>query len=259
MSNLGFDDSDDFLRNWYAKIDARIDARCRCVAMVVRIVPGPRVESFGTGFFYLKDGWPFFVTAKHVLDDAQKSIEKGQGAFLITRGRKGVIDLSKSEFFCSADWDLAVTPLWRRTAAQYSHVEFLAHNEVSPPPEVGLFAFTGFPASKNKTYTMQEIKPHQRVITFTEPTLEPGDQALPFLSFPIDRRMLHTSHLSHASLEFPQGLAGMSGGPVLAVDAGADSAKLTLCGMGVAWRKDSSLKVLRFDLVDAWLSQYFNW
>jgi len=89
--------------------------------------------------------------------------------------------------------------------------------------------------------------------------LESADQALPFLSFPIDRRALHTSDLGHANLELPQGLGGMSGGPVLAIGGRIDHPRVTLCGMRIAWRDDSSLMVLRFDLVDAWLSQYFAW
>ena len=259
MNQLPLQRPDDLLRHWYARIDAGIDARRACVAMVVRVIAGPRVEGFGTGFFYLKDGWPFFVTAMHVVADANESIQRGHGAFLIVRGRKGVIDLSKSEFFCSAEWDAGIAPLWKRPAQSYSHVEFLSSSEVGPPLEATLFAFTGFPASKNKTYTAREVKPVQRIITFSKTEPNPTDQALPFLSLQIESGQLHTSELDRTNLDFPQGLAGMSGGPVLAVSGSIDRPKLTLCGMGIAWRDNNSLKVLHFDLVDVWLTRYFTW
>ena len=251
--------SDALLRRWYANIDAVIDARNRSVAMVVRVVPGPRAESFGTGFFYSKDGWPFFITARHVIDDACSSIQRGEGAFLMVRGRKDVINLSKAEFFCSTDWDVAVMPLWKNGITNCSHIECLTSAEVDMRPEVCLFAFTGFPASKNKTYTNQEIKPNQRVMTFPAHDLESSVQAFPFLTFPMDRKKLHDSALKHTNLKFPQGLAGMSGGPVFAIRGGIDHPTMALFAMGVAWQNGSSLKALRFDLVDAWLSQYFTW
>jgi hypothetical protein len=99
------------LKYWYANIDTALDACASALAMVVCVVHGPRVESFGSGFFYLKSGWPYFITAKHVVDDALSNTECGRGAFLVTRGRRGVIDLSKMEFLCASEWDVAVAPL----------------------------------------------------------------------------------------------------------------------------------------------------
>ena len=259
MNSSRFESPDALLRRWYAAIDAAIDARNRCIAMVVRVVPGSRIEGFGSGLFYSKDGWPFFVTAKHVLDDVQSSIQRGEGAFLKVRGRKEIINLSKSEFFCSAEWDVAITPLWRTEAASYSHVEFLTSAEVGLRSEAELLAFTGYPASRNKTFSKQEMKPNQRVITFTKPKLESSDPGFPFLLFPIARKGLRTSDLGHTSLEFPQGLGGMSGGPVFAIGGTIERPTMSLSAMGVAWQAIGSLKALRFDVVDAWLSHYFTW
>ena len=227
--------------------------------MVARVVPGPRLEGFGTGFFYLKDGVRFFITAKHVLDDAIKSNQHGQRTALFTRGRKEIIDLLKHEFFVQQELDIAVAPLLGEPAATYSDIDFLTINDLGSPFQPGLFAVTGFPASKNKTYTTQKLKLHQRAITFDRSSAEPVDATSCFLEFPVDPRALHTSDLSSTNMDFPGGLAGMSGGPVFAIGGTLDRPLLGICGVGVAWSDRRALKILRFDLADAWLSQYNAW
>jgi hypothetical protein len=247
------------LRRWYESIDAAIDSRRRAVAMVARVVPGPRIEAFGTGFFYLRDGVPFFVTAKHVLDDAVTSNQRGQRTALITRGRKELIDILRYEFFAQAELDIAVAPLINEPATAYSHVDFLTPDDIGSLLQPGLFAFTGFPASKNKTYTTQQLKPHQRVITFDRNSTDAADLASHFLEFPIDPGLFHKSDLSSMSMDLLGGLAGMSGGPVFTIGGTIDRPLLSVCGIGVAWSIRRALKILRFDLADAWLSQYKTW
>ncbi|WP_189347285.1 trypsin-like peptidase domain-containing protein [Undibacterium macrobrachii] len=252
------DSAKDLLKHWYGNIDDAIDKRRRSVAMVVRTVPGPRVEAFGTGFFYEKDGIPFFVTAKHVLDDMITSNQRGQRTILVTRGRKEFIDILKYEFFAQPELDIAVAPLLSESFSTYSHVEFWTANEIGSPLDLGLFAFTGFPASRNKTYTTQELKPYQRVITFDRTLVDSGIDSC-FLEFPINSRELHSSALISMNLDFPEGISGMSGGPVFAVGGTIDQPLLSVCGMGVAWSNRCTLKILRFDVVDVWLSQYKIW
>ncbi|MDH0865870.1 hypothetical protein [Mitsuaria sp. GD03876] len=244
-------------RFWYRRVDQRIDARASCVALVVRTLPGQRLEGFGSGFFYERAGWPFFITAKHVLDDVRASIQQGQLPFLLVRGRAGLVKLTSIEFFAQEELDLAVAPLWQRPSSSYRHVDFFTESEIAAPAADDQFAFTGFPASRNKTYTGQVPKPEQRILTIQGAS---GPLGLsPFLTLPFDSKGLHDSALRPASMPLPNGLSGMSGGPVFSVHGPLDQPTLRLCGVGVAWNPDCALKVLRFDVVDAWLGNHLQW
>lgn len=241
----------------YRHIDERVDAKRACVALVARTAPGRRIEGFGSGFFYEKNGWPFFITAKHVLDDVNTAIQRGQLPFLLARGRKGFLKLTGLEFFALDDLDLAVAPLWRIPSPSYAHVDFFTEHEVATPSAKEYLAFTGFPARRNKTYTDQEIKPEQRILTLTSIAAELAD---PFLILPIERKGMHDSELRSMNIDFRDGLPGMSGGPVFSVRGTLDMPTLRLCGIGLAWHPESStLKVLRMDLVDAWLENFLDW
>lgn len=251
--------AEEMLKKWYANIDISLDRDRRAVALVVRVIPGPRIEGFGSGFFYKKNGVPFFITAKHVLDDAITSNHRGERTVLITRGCKEFIDILKYEFFVQPEFDIAIAPLSTATSTAYSHIEFLTPSNLGSPLEPGLFAFTGFPASKNKTYTNQQIKPHQRVIMFDRSNSDPLKATSYFLEFPINPREFHKSDLTLTNMEFPSGLSGMSGGPVFKIGGTIDSPQLKICGVGIAWSDRRALKILRFDLADIWLSQYHNW
>ncbi|RDS79667.1 hypothetical protein DWU98_16505 [Dyella monticola] len=267
LTRIGTDESalpagaDALLQQWYRQIDAAIDACSSSVAMAVRVMPGQRIEGFGTAFFYSRHGWPFLVTAGHVLEDVIDSIQRGRGAGLLTRGRKAMIHLSKLEFFHQKELDIAVAPLWKQPSQTYAHVTFFDEKQVCPNfPEDRLYAFTGFPWTKNKTYTGREIRPHQRIATFAKHSLESIDDASPFVYFPVEPDRLHTSDLKPTQWALPDGARGMSGGPVFAVRGTPFKPILDVCGIGTAWVPQSNhVKALRFELFDAWLSQHLHW
>lgn len=245
-------------RFWYRRVDERIDDKRACVASVVRTLPGQRLEGFGSGFFYQKAGWPFFITAKHVVDDVQSSIQQGQLSFLLVRGRKGLLKLAGVEFLVLGEFDLAVAPLWKLPSTNYAHVDFLTEVDVVSPTAKDFFAFTGFPASRNKTYIGRAPKLEQRVLTLTASSNAPSE-SFPFVFLPIIKKGMHNSNLEKITIDFPNGLEGMSGGPMFTVHGTLDVPALGLCGVGMAWHSESVLKALRMDIVDAWLENFLDW
>jgi hypothetical protein len=243
------------LQWFYSEIELKVDSLNKAVAMMVQVVPGPRVEGFGSGFFYEKDGWPFFISAKHVIDDAQKYIYQNSAVGLITRGRKGVIKISGMEFFQDKNCDIAVAPLWRRPAQSYSHVEFLKKSDIarqSEQSDLNFYAFTGFPASRNKTYTGQQIKAHQRIITLSATgNSQSDDKVSPFKFFNFDPKNMYSSSLDKILMNYPQ---GMSGGPIFEIVGPINNFTPKLTGIGLACIPETNqLKSMRFDVVDMWL------
>jgi hypothetical protein len=251
----------DALKWFYANMDRRIDSLTNCVAMIVRGVPGQRIESFGSGFFYSKDGWPFFITAKHVLDEVETSIHRYRGAFVLVRGQKEVISMSGMEFFSFPEWDIAISPLWKLPSDSYAHAEFLQVSDIAYQIDSSnFFAFTGYPSARNKTYTGREVKMQQRAITLPVPEfLELRNVTSPFIYFELTEENLHDSDLNKVSMPFPEGLHGMSGGPVFQISGTPDMQILKLLGVGISWRKDKQLKAVRFDAIDFLLSQHLSW
>lgn len=248
------------LQWFYNQLDDSIDRLKSSIAMVVHVVPGPRVESIGTGFFYSKDGWPFFVTAKHVIDQVQASIQTGRDAFAVVRGSKAVLPFSRLESFCFSELDIAVLPLWKSSKGSCSTFEFLDSSQVANRFSASsFFAFTGFPVSRNKTYTSSELKPHQRVITLPVPRFDALELASsPFIEFELGAD-LHDSSLRRTSLPFPAGLHGMSGGPVFQIDGPVTRPYPRLLAVGIAWLRTQHLKAVRFDLLDVLLAEHLAW
>lgn len=246
------------LRFRYRRVDDRIDAKRACVALVARTAPGRRIEGFGSGFFYERAGWPFFITAKHVLDDVNIADQCGQSSFLAVRGRRGNVKLTGAEFIVFDDLDLAIAPLWKLPSSNYAHIDFFNDAEVATPRAMDYMAFTGFPASRNQTYTNQEIKPEQRILTLASSATASSISA-PFFMLPIEKKGMHDSELRSMNMNFPDGLSGMSGGPVFSVRGTLDMPMLHLCGVGLAWRPDSTLKVLSLDAINALLENFLDW
>lgn len=249
---------EDILKRYYSTISDKVDALQKSLAMVVQVVPGPRLECFGSGFFYEKNGTSFFITAAHVLRDIKKYRDSGRASFLITRGEKEVIPLLGLEFFCTDELDIAIASLERLAPSDYSHIRLIKHSEVAFDrvlSEKNFYCFTGFLASQNKTYTGQLIKPQQRIITIS--LSKNNEPSSPFIYFEFDPRNLLDSELKKLSTSWPE---GMSGGPVFEMRGPVENQVAVLVGMGVACTTEQPrLKVLRFDVIDAWLSQYPTW
>jgi len=245
----------------YSQIEERIEERNKSVSLVATTTFAKGLQGFGSGFFYERDGWPFFITAYHVLEDSIEYIRKNTGAFLITRGRKEFISLSKLEFFFDRDLDIAVAPLWKMPKEGYAHIKFFKYEDVAildQNSRLRPFAFTGFPASRNKAHTGQEMKPCQRNITMLISNAWPTDDPIsPFIYFDFDRKNMWGSDLSKISMPYPE---GMSGGPLFEFTGQIDQLVPKLAGVGISCLPQTNhLKVLRFDFIDAWLSSYFQW
>lgn len=243
------------LKQFYKNVTQKIEAIRARIAIAVQELPGARGEGFGTGFFYEKSGWPFFITAKHVVDDIQKNCISNRLTVLFVRGRKGVIKLPGLEFFCRHDMDFAAAPLWKRPKETYAHVDFFNEKDVSSFSgnfDRRFFAFTGFPTARNKTYTGQPVKPNQRNITmFIKENPHELENPSPFLYFGLDSNHMYDSNFEKMATGIPH---GMSGGPVFEVENTFESPLLKLAGVGLACLPEANLlKAMRFDLIDIWL------
>jgi hypothetical protein len=119
--------------------------------------------------------------------------------------------------------------------------------------EKSFYSFTGFPASKNKTYTGQEIKAYQRHITlFMSDTSSKPTITSPFLFFEFDPKQMFDREFEKISMGYP---AGMSGGPVFEITGSINDPTPKLAGMALSCLpKTNQLKMVRFDLIDQWLT-----